>query len=354
MGNQFMFMSNSSYDKSRGRGGVAFILIVLILCVAAVAYFLWRKHPAPPATATTPAVPVVANTAAGPNFASHAKEVSALAFSPDGKWLASAGKDESVHLYDVASGQTKSTLSRPGETIPSLAFSPDSQTFAVATYTTTGTNIFLFDVGTGSLGAPKLTLTNPYSLVRSVGFSEDGKQVVGALGNSAALWDASDGHEIRKFEGPVNTSSALSPDATQLATSGDSKEVTVWDARSGSKLKTLEGSGLGYPYIAFTPDGKQIITVGYDGTLVLWNVDTGTQSRSIPDPDNNTATGLGLGGNRIAVVFPNRVNVWKIDGDATPVRLNQAGVQTVAINRAGNLIALGFANGSVQVIPAGS
>ena len=108
--------------------------------------------------------------------------VSAVAFSPDGKTLASGSLDSDIKLWDVATGKERATLKGHTETVRSLAFSPDGKTLASGGY---DNSIKLWDLATGKVQA---TLKGFTEGVNAVAYSPDGKALA-AASDSVKLWD---------------------------------------------------------------------------------------------------------------------------------------------------------------------
>jgi WD40 repeat protein len=261
-------------------------------------------------------------------FAGHTGPVTSIAFSPDGKQVLTGSKDDTARLWDVASGEEIRSFRRDkqlkagGFGILSVAFSPDGK--RVLTYGGGGT-ARIWDAASGkeirafeqrfavecvafspdgmrivaaSGGAVQLwnadngnvlhTLKHKGDYhVKSAAFSPDGKQVVTGSGNNTArLWDAVSGKEIRAFHnrhGPA-TFVAFSPDGKQVLGAGDSDSAAlVWDAASGREIRAFQGYTDYVGHVAFSGDGKQMLTTGgsQDKTARLWNAVTGKQIRSL-------------------------------------------------------------------------
>jgi RNA polymerase sigma factor (sigma-70 family) len=214
----------------------------------------------------------------------------ALAYSPNGKMLASAtGYQESiVRVWDTATGKQLFLLRHDSGQIHSLAFSPDSKRLASlgARRVTGSAALHLWDAATG-----KEIRAFPHAEAsgRTVAFSADGRRLfAGGAGNPVRLWDIASGKEVLQFKAPKTESwsFALSADGKRLATVNHDNTISLWDAAKGTELRRLTKpkqflksySG----YAAFSPDGKRVASGDPEGSVSLWDADSGRQRLTIP------------------------------------------------------------------------
>ncbi|MER3588278.1 MAG: hypothetical protein C4322_08850, partial [Mastigocladus sp. ERB_26_1] len=203
------------------------------------------------------------------SWQAHSESVNSVAFSPDGKIIASGSTDKTIKLWDVTTGQVIKTLTGHNNGVFSIAFSPDSKTIASGGADKT---IKLWDVTTGQVIK---TFSGHEDTVYSIAFSPDGKTIAsGSVDQTIKLWDVVAGKAIKTLTGHVDTVNSVifGPDGNLIASASDDKTIKVWDVTTG-KARTLTGYDTGVTSVAFSPDGNMIIS-GDDSTVKLWDVTT--------------------------------------------------------------------------------
>jgi WD40 repeat protein len=213
--------------------------------------------------------------------------VTAIAFSKDGRVLASGGADNTIKLWDVTTGRELHKMSAAGggivstTGIASLAFSPDGLLLLSAH----GDGNRLWDVATGQELRTLASDASPLSLSSGAAFTLDGKEVAAlsyGQGAQVKFWDAASGRELRTAElsgqPQLINGSSFSTDAAGhlLVVTKDDEKLELWDMTSGSKPRVLSNASGSNAFVRISPDAR-LFALANGNTIQLRELETGRE-----------------------------------------------------------------------------
>lgn len=237
-------------------------------------------------------------------LAGHVSQVRAVAFSPDGQWLATAGGNPGqfgeIKVWDVAARKELRAWRGHRDNIFALAFSPDGKLLATCSY---DRMIKLWDAATG---AEIKNLKDHTDAVFAVVFSPDGKRLASASADrTVKIWDVASGQRIYTLSDALDAVNTIAfhPSGKLLAGAGADRIIRLWElgATEGRQVKSLIAHEDAINQLVFSPDGKLLVTTGADKLVKLWDAARLEQTQAIePQPDWVFALAFSPDGKRFA------------------------------------------------------
>jgi serine/threonine protein kinase len=208
----------------------------------------------------------------------HSNVVWSVAYSPDGRYLASGSWDKTIKIWEVATGKQLRTLTGHSDWVNLVVYSPDGRYLASGGDDKT---IKIWEVATGK---QLRTLTGHSNMVWSVAYSPDGRYLASGDGdNTIKIWEVATGKELRTLTGhsdPV-LSVVYSPDGRYLASGSYDKTIKIWEVATGRELRTLAVHTDLVSSVAYSPDGRYLASGSWDKTIKIWEVATGKELRTL-------------------------------------------------------------------------
>ena len=296
------------------------------------------------------------------------KPVRALAIHSGGKLIA-IGRSNQIHLYDSekytpvkapVDPDVKTPDGKPAKAshislVESLAFSPDGKTLASGSFQ----EVVLWDVASAAI---RLRIPGFADRVTALCYSADGKYL--ATGGGAAtedgelrIFSAADGklvQDVRNAHSDSIFGIQFSPDGTKIASCGADKFVKVFEVPGGKLLKSFEGHTHHVLDVAWKPDGKVLASAGADADIKLWDYEKGEQLRTMKQAHAKQVTRLAFAGktpNFLSVGADSAVKLWGSDAgnNLRNYNGNTDYLYALGVNEEGTLFAVGGEAGIVRI-----
>ena len=241
----------------------------------------------------------------------HTGRITAVVITRDGRHAVSGSWDNTLRLWDLATGETKRMFQGHTHWVTAVAAAPDGRHLVSASGDNT---LRVWDLATGEM---RRTFEGHTASVEAVAVTADGRHVVsGSLDHTVRVWDLATGKTKTTLEGhsELVTAVALTPDDRYVVSGSNDNSLRVWNLMTGETIRTFQGHSLGVNAVAVTPDGHRVVSGSSDNTLRVWDLETG-ENKSVFHGHTGSVTALAVTPDGCRVVsgsWDQRLLVWNL------------------------------------------
>lgn len=265
------------------------------------------------------------------SFTGHTEDVKIVAFTPDGRYVVSGGDDKMIKVWDTETGKNIRTLAGHSNPIANLAISPDGRFIVSGSF---NEQPKMWDLNTGYLSK-----TFDCNGIRSLAISPDGKSVIFGGMSDIQIWDIAKGEKIKKLKVEVDKdnvswirSMAYSQDGKFILTGSEDSSVKLWNAATGKEIWSAGRQTQGVSSVAISPDGGKLIVGMESGYLNIWELSSGTQIKTITHNMGVLSVAITSGGTK------SFAGGWDFKSHSTSVKQwdNSSGLELASWNLEGS------------------
>ena len=277
----------------------------------------------------------------------HTSRVTAVVVTRDGRYVVSSSADHTLRVWDLATGQPKTTLQGHTSRVSAVVVTPDGRHVVSRSWDNT---LRVWDLATGET---KTTLRGHTSRVWAVAVTPDGRCAVsGSADNTLRIWNLATGETKTTLQG--HTSSvrvlAVTPDGRHVVSGSWDNTLRVWDLATGQTKTTLQGHTGWVTAVVVTPDGRHVVSGSADHTLRVWDLATG-QTKTALQGHTNAVVITPDGRHVVSGSAGHTLRVWDLATGETKTTLqgHTSWVTAVVVTPDGRHVVSGSADHTLRV-----